>query len=160
MVNNPTSTTTSPSPSYTSHTTTKKLKIYLMMILLTNPVTSHPTLLGHPTVIKSDLFSPNAISPNPNQIKTGNIQVGTHGTVSRECDRYFWALTSPLYKAQLFFLDAFYAVGITSLNSTIFNASLRKLHAECRPRVGWAWLPCRSESSLCLPKGSFSIERK
>ena len=49
MDNNPTSHTPSPSLSYNSNPSTKKLKAtYLMMILLTNPVT------GHPTIIKSD----------------------------------------------------------------------------------------------------------
>ena len=134
MDNNPTSHTPSPSLSYNSNPSTKKLKAtYLMMILLTNPVT------GHPTIIKSDSFSPNSISPNPNQIKTGNVQVGTHGTVSLECNQYFYALTSPIYKAQLFLLDAAYEIGITKFNSTIFMKSLRKLHAGCRPRVGWTW---------------------
>jgi hypothetical protein len=104
-----------------------------MIILLNNAATAHPT------IIKPNSFSPNSISPNPNQIKTGNLQIGNHGTVSLECDQYFYALTSPIYKAQLFFLDAAYEIGITKFNSTIFMKSLRKLHAGCRPRVGWTW---------------------
>ena len=99
MDNNPTSHIPSPTLLTNSKPTTKKLKVtYLMIILLSNPATTHPT------IIKPNSFSPNSISPNPNQIKTGNLQIGNHGTVSLECDQYFYALTSPIYKAQLFFL--------------------------------------------------------
>ena len=79
---NPTSHSTSPTVSTDSKPTTKTLKVtYLMLILLINPTTAHPT------ISKSDSSSPNSISPNPNQRKTGNLQVGTHGTVSIECDQ-------------------------------------------------------------------------
>ena len=116
-----------------------------------------PAQLGPPTVIKPE-FSKNEISPNPNLIRTTDVQVSTHGTVSPDCDRYFWALTSPLFKAQMFFIDAFYAIGIIKhMNSTIAYQSLKNLHSECKPRPGWTWLPCRSEHSLCLPKGSFAL---
>ena len=128
--------------------------------MLTSHVISQPAQLGHPTVIEPDSFSKNEISPNPNLIRTTDVQVSTHGTISPDCDRYFWALTSPLFKAQMFFIDAFYAIGITRMNSTIAYESLRNLHSECRPRIGWTWLPCRSDHSLCLPKGSFAIIKR
>jgi hypothetical protein len=118
-----------------------------------------PDQLKPPTVIKHiPEFSKNEISPNPNLIRTTDVEVGTHGTISHACDRYFWALTSPLFKAQLFFIDAFYAVGIIKhMNSTVAYQSLRNLHAECKPRPGWTWFNCRSDHSLCLPKGSFAL---
>ena len=123
---NPTSHTPSPTLLTNSKPTTKKLKVtYLMIILLSNPATAHPNLVN-----------PNSISPNPNQIKTGNLQIGNHGIESRECDQYFYALTSPIYSAQLFFLDAAYSIGITKFDSSIFMDSLRRLHANCKPKVG------------------------
>jgi hypothetical protein len=100
MPNNPS--TTSTSSSYSLHTYTKT---FLLMLLLASSVISHPTQMGHPTVIEPDSFSRNEISPNPNMIRINDVQVGTHGTISPECNRYFWALTSPLYKVQLYFLQ-------------------------------------------------------
>jgi hypothetical protein len=111
--------------------------------------------LKPPTVIKHiPEFSKNEISPNPNLIRTTDVEVGTHGTISHDCDRYFWALTSPLFKVQMFFIDAFYAIGIIKhMNSTIAYQSLKNLHSECKPRPGWTWFNCRSEHGLCHPKG-------
>ena len=110
MDNSPTSHTPFPTLPTNPKSATKELIVtYLMILLLSNPATAHPNLVN-----------PNSISPNPNQIKTGNLQIGNHGIESRECDQYFYALTSPIYSAQLFFLDAAYSIGITKFNSSIF----------------------------------------
>jgi hypothetical protein len=75
---------------------------------------------------------------NSNQ-QTRNVKTDTHGIISDDCDDYHWALTSPLWQAELYLLDAFYAIGITGLNSTIFKESLRRLHKECKPTVSIKW---------------------
>jgi hypothetical protein len=125
-----------------SNSTTKALLILLMIStyqshrifwpkfpLFTPPQKQTTIPPPHPTFPQEKL--------NPNKIRTNHVQVETHGVVSEDCERYFWALTSPFYKFQLLLLDAAYAIGITTKwNSEIFNEGLRRLNKPCKPQRG------------------------
>jgi hypothetical protein len=124
-------------PAITSPNPTSKALLVLLMAssYYTHPTfplftTSHPlSTTSHPTFPQEKL--------NPNQIRTTNVKVETHGVISKDCEHYFWALTFPFYKFQLLLLDAAYAIGIvTKWNSALFNEGLRRLNKPCKPQTG------------------------
>ena len=128
-------------PTITSTNTTSKA---LLILLMTSPYYTHPIFFPEfplftppppPTTAPHVTFPQENL--NPNQIRTNNVQVETTGIVSEDCERYFWALTSPFYKFQLLLLDAAYAIGIvTKWNSALVNEGLRRLNKPCKPQSG------------------------